>query len=461
TKGGSFWDANCANRLCSHFHQRMRSWKRNHNDGNESERDSQIVRKKTRWKLKGGSVEGSLILSTLCLLIIVPRTAVGNSPQYLSNTHCSSSPHGNGSILKCMVSPEVNVTISQSLISHMSYKFRHSQKSHKFAVEVTCTNTSLPSRFNFTEMSDYLPHLDSFSLTGCNFSRVGLFGMIPPYLTSLNLSHNHLDSLPAELFRKGEKDLSLISVDLTNNPNLTTLPKSLLILPTVQTLRISNNTIECTWIPTYLYPLYERIQNVIVDVKELNCKPKPPTSTTRPTLILTIYGALKAKHDEKIECQKVDKRCSCNIYTIQPTQSLQRENYPISFLNHGENMSVTLNVSCQGKNLTILPSISNLTRHLNVSHNLITSLDELRKPEYANLGSLVAEYNNVENIDVVEFTPFVKQFNVLGLRNNKIKSISARLLSVLLNSEVIGHGLISLEENYLECTCDTYYVKVC
>jgi hypothetical protein len=265
-----------------------------------------------------------------------------------------------------------------------------------------------------------------------------------------------LEYLPEEMFYNyNESHLQLSSIDLSSVLNLTGLPKSLQNLTTIETLRTSNNSFGCMWVGANLYPWFERNPDIIVDARELNCKIKKPYTSTLP-----IYGVLKAKYDEKTECQKVDKRCTCSIYTIQPTQQLQRENYPISFSNHGENMSVTLNVSCSGMNLTQLPRISPLTRHLNVSHNLITTLDELKNPEYSNLMTLVAEFNGIKNIDAIEFTPFVKQFYVLGLRSNKIRHISARLLEILLSSEVIGLGRISLEENYLECTCDTYYVKL-
>ncbi|KAJ8972778.1 hypothetical protein NQ317_011630 [Molorchus minor] len=113
-------------------------------------------------------------------------------------------------------------------------------------------------------------------------------------------------------------------------------------------------------------------------------------------------------------------------------------------------------VNCSGIKLLSLPThLPASTIYLNVTNNNITSLRELSDNSYQYLRHLYADNNQISSIQPLEGTKFMNNFDVLSLRNNKIKTFETYLLSNIKFYRTNNGRRINLGLNKLHCDCKT------
>lgn len=120
-----------------------------------------------------------------------------------------------------------------------------------------------------------------------------------------------------------------------------------------------------------------------------------------------------------------DVNCTCETARFQMifSSGLPEENLK-SVDNH--HLLITVAVDCSNRNLTELPrNLPPNTESLNVSNNQITSLAGFNDNDnYQHILRFYADNNQISDIREFEGTPFIKQFQVLYLKNNKLKAVS-------------------------------------
>lgn len=92
------------------------------------------------------------------------------------------------------------------------------------------------------------------------------------------------------------------------------------------------------------------------------------------------------------------------------------------------------------------------TFFLNVSNNNLTTLEGLNRHE--TLVRLYADNNQISNLLGLEGTAFKEDFEVLSLRNNKLKQIPIYLLTKTLDKSPRGKALF-FAGNKLNCDCNS------
>ncbi|XP_069690480.1 protein halfway isoform X2 [Periplaneta americana] len=145
------------------------------------------------------------------------------------------------------------------------------------------------------------------------------------------------------------------------------------------------------------------------------------------------------------QCRK-DTPCTCQVirYLILEDQSL----------------SLHISANCSGKNLTALPDVPAHTVSLNISNNNITSLKRFKTDaNYSEIKELYAENNQIMSLQEIEASEFLKHFQILDIRGNKLTEIETYIYNNAFDGD--NHKIVRLAGNKVLCDCNTaLHVKV-
>lgn len=128
----------------------------------------------------------------------------------------------------------------------------------------------------------------------------------------------------------------------------------------------------------------------------------------------------------------------------------ERINYDLN----EEHVTFQVRVDCSNLGLTHFPDklpVDTVT--LNVSNNSISSLSKFNEESYKGLQKLYADDNEITSLLDLEGTEFIRNFDALSLRRNKLKNIPIYLLSNTLDRNPRG-AVVYLEGNQLTCDCN-------
>ncbi|CAG9864494.1 unnamed protein product [Phyllotreta striolata] len=222
-------------------------------------------------------------------------------------------------------------------------------------------------------------------------------------LSYLDLSHNNLTQVP-NFKKKGG-----VTLDILGNPTISCMSLSEAISKSVITFNNENSTFCQTTKDFYWFQ-----SNDLVNVSEL-------------------------RRIKELENNCIPN-CTCSPYVLNLGTKVPRVH--------------TVEVNCTNSNLLRLPhQLPPHTATLDVSNNNITSLKELSEPSYKELIFLRADNNLITSIEPLEGTQFKSIFELLSLRNNKIKFIDTYLLEFYRPAVSVRNVYLGL--NRLTCDCTT------
>ncbi|XP_072398618.1 protein halfway isoform X1 [Diabrotica undecimpunctata] len=234
------------------------------------------------------------------------------------------------------------------------------------------------------------------------FQKRSLFNLFS--LSFLDLSHNNLTEVP------NFKMDGAVTLDILGNPSI----QCTSVRETFNKSKISfknENSTYCS-IATKTFGWFDAKDQVAV-------------------------SELRRAHELENNCIK---NCTCKPHSLT--------------LGMGQPRVYTVSVECPSSNLHYLPKpLPPYTVALDVSNNSISSLKELNDPSYQQLRILKADNNEITSIEPLEGTLFKSNFEVLSLRNNKIKNIDPYLLEFYRSS--ISMRKVYLGLNELTCDCTT------
>lgn len=152
------------------------------------------------------------------------------------------------------------------------------------------------------------------------------------------------------------------------------------------------------------------------------------------------------------ECPSIPGHGNCTCESERMSYSSESHSLET---NH---LIFTVKVDCSGLQLKELPKkLPANTLSLNVSNNFIKSLSEFNtNKEYSNILRLYADNNLISDITEIEGTNFIAQFQILFLKNNKLKAIPFYIIANTLDRNPSGRT-VHLGGNRL--TCDCYAAK--
>jgi hypothetical protein len=154
----------------------------------------------------------------------------------------------------------------------------------------------------------------------------------------------------------------------------------------------------------------------------------------RETILFEHIGEVEQVEED---CKKTNTPCTCSPYRYLYTPD-----------------SMTIKVNCSGKNLTSLPDIPPHTIVLNISNNRISNLKRIRTdPNYEELRELHAENNQIVSMHEIEASNFIKNFQVLNIRGNRLTEIETYIYNNAF--EFDNNKLVKLAGNKFVCDCNT------
>lgn len=158
--------------------------------------------------------------------------------------------------------------------------------------------------------------------------------------------------------------------------------------------------------------------------------------TGRPLL-----AVMEFKKTIRDECQKDPdtKNCSCILSYVRPSYN-------------GEFLIPMYTVNCSHREFLSLPNMLPMnTTVLHITHNKITSLEQLRLPQYKKVQDLFADYNQLKSLDL-EGAPWLNKFRVLSLKGNKLTKLAYHVLDNALEKNKFA-GKLYLSNNPWRCDC--------
>ncbi|XP_023717915.1 protein halfway isoform X3 [Cryptotermes secundus] len=262
-------------------------------------------------------------------------------------------------------------------------------------------------------------------------------------LKCLNLSSNHIIEVDSGIARELP---SLIQLDLSNN-NMTNFSFELTENSSNSSdshfwLDISNNThLWCSNITQLKSGVRDTWNLHIMNLNRTMCM------VQRDEYWFKFQETILFKHIGEVEqveedCKKTNTPCTCLPYRYLYTSVYQNRD------------SLTISVNCSGKNLTSLPDIPPHTIVLNITNNKITNLKRIRTdPNYQELRELHAENNQIVSLHEIEASNFIKNFQVLDIRANKLTEIETYIYNNAF--EFDNNKKVKLAGNKVMCDCNT------
>ncbi|KAJ9601571.1 hypothetical protein L9F63_000314 [Diploptera punctata] len=262
-----------------------------------------------------------------------------------------------------------------------------------------------------------LPNLKSIAITDSKVHHVVSQNITNlSSLQCLNLSNNNIHLVDDNLIKHLPK-LELLDLSFNNLTNLSMTP------PTNNnfSLDVSNNTrLRCT----YLQDL-----NNITNLNILN-----PNNT----MCITVQKDYWFKYEDPVPYHELEKfkqiEQYCKIHT--PCTCVVHRVIYLRDTFRG------ISVNCNGKNLTSLPEITNLKR---------IKTD----PNYNDLLQLYAQNNQISSLQDIEGSDFIKKFQYLDIRDNKLNEIQTYIFSNVFENSRVDYLRVKLAGNKIKCDCNT------
>ncbi|KDR22774.1 protein halfway isoform X2 [Zootermopsis nevadensis] len=274
-------------------------------------------------------------------------------------------------------------------------------------------------RLNHTNLTN-LTNLRCLNLSSNHITEVdGGIARELPSLLQLDLSNNNITNFSFELPENGSNSsVSHFWLDISNNTHLW-----------CSNITQLKSGVRGTW---NLHILNHNCTVCMVQRDEFWFK-------FQETILFDHIGDVEQVEED---CKKTKTPCTCLPY---------RYLYTSVYQNHD---SMTISVNCSGKNLTSLPDIPPHTIVLNISNNNITNLKRIRiDPNYQELRELHAENNQIVSMHEIEASNFIKNFQVLDIRANKLTEIETYIYNNAF--EFDNNKKVKLAGNKVMCDCST------
>ncbi|PSN47105.1 Protein halfway, partial [Blattella germanica] len=252
----------------------------------------------------------------------------------------------------------------------------------------------------------YLPHLESIAITDGKVDRVVRKNFTFPNLKCLNLSNNLINELDSHLV---ENVPNLEQLDLSFN-NLTNLsistPGNNNNNNTDFYIDISNNSqLWCNSISDLKTNMHNASYNLnFVNQHVTTCKTTPRGYWFKFSIIIQ----------------------------FQQLESIEKVNAV------NEIKFIGISVNCVGKNLTSLPDVPQYTTVLNISNNNV---------------KLHAQRNQIPTLQDIEGSAFLRQFQMLDIRDNKLNEIQTYIFNHAFEQHKLRQVLMA--GNKIKCDCNT------
>lgn len=292
----------------------------------------------------------------------------------------------------------------------------------------------------------WLSNLESLAFTDGRVARVMRLNHTNTNLTNLkclNLSNNHITDVDSGIAREIP---SLIQLDLSNN-NITNFSFELPEngsnnLDSHFWLDISNNRhLWCSNITKLKSGVRGTWNLLMLNLNRTVCMVQRDEYWFKfqETILFEHIGDVEQVEED---CKKTNTPCTCLPYRYLYTSVYQNHDF------------MTISVNCSGKNLTSLPDIPPHTIVLNISNNNISHLRRIRTdPNYQELRELHAENNQIASVLEIEASNFIKNFQVLDIRANRLTQIETYIYNNAF--EFDNNKKVKLAGNKIMCDCNT------
>lgn len=286
----------------------------------------------------------------------------------------------------------------------------------------------------------WLSNLESLAITDSLAKFVRLNYTSLTNLKCLNLSNNRITEVDSGIAREIP---SLIQLDLSNN-NITNFSfeppqNGSNSSDSNFWLDISNNTyLWCSNITQLMSDVHGTWNLHIMNLNSTVCM------IQRDEYWFKFQETIRYQHIGNVgqveeDCKKTNTPCTC---------------LPYRYLYHLNHDFMTISVNCSGKNLTSLPDIPPHTVVLNISNNKILNLKRIRTdPNYQELRELHAENNQIVSMHEIEASTFIKKFQVLDVRGNRLTEIETYIYDNAF--EFDNNKQVKLAGNKVMCDCNT------